>query len=183
MEEKKEGENLPAIFKHNRVSKRKKKSKLKQSENAHIITQTLKGVKQIDIAKELNVSRATVSMALKKFAPIFKELENVRDFQSVKADIIDAGLLTTLKSAVDEDKHKEARLGEVAKLLDVLHKASRLERNLSTENRATFVELNPVKTEEPSRLKNPRLISVIIGLLFHNDINTLSSPSHYEMMV
>ena len=120
---------------------RKKATKLSHKEHAHIVSQHLKGVRNVEIAREMNLSKGAITNVLKKFAPIFENLPDVRGFTKIRADIIDSVLLQTLKTATDKNKHEEARLGEVAKLIDTLHRASRLERGQSTENTSSFVEI------------------------------------------
>lgn len=133
------------------ASKRKPRQKLDDKQIAYIVEQHLKGQRNIQIAREMNISRSAITAVLKKFEPVFKELPNVPDFQAIKADVIDAATLKALKSAVSQEKHDEARLGEVAKMLDVLYKAGRLERGQSTSNVATsFVSLTPTKLVEDS---------------------------------
>lgn len=109
-------------------------NKLTQSELAMVVTDYARGLPQTEIAAKMGLSDSGVSQVLAKFAPMFAELGNVKEFREAKADVYDALQLQALKSMSDPDKHASATLRDLAVAADVLQRNSRLERGMSTNN-------------------------------------------------
>ena len=83
-----------------------------------------------EIAKELKVSRNTVSKALAKVSD-YKE--GIELFRKQRADILDEKQLLIL-DAIDAKKVSEAKLRDLAVAAGILFDKNRLERGLSTNN-------------------------------------------------
>lgn len=86
------------------------------------------------IAAKTGMSHHSVRAILKKFENVFKEIENVRDFRTVKAELLAASQLTVLKSAMNPAKLQKASFLSTLSGFEILNKAERLETGKSTEN-------------------------------------------------
>jgi len=102
--------------------------------HAMILDQTAKGLKPKVIAQEIGERDDYVREVIRKFKPVFKELENVPNYRSVKSDLLAAGQLVALKSAMSESKLKKASFASTLAGFEILNKAERLENNQTTEN-------------------------------------------------
>lgn len=113
--------------------------------NKKIIELKVKGVELPAIAAASGVSLATVKRTIQKFGAVFTELEQVQEFRAGKSDILDAALLTFLKSAVSRDKLDKASVNNLAYAARQVHDMGRLERGQSTANVSTnnYVRIVP----------------------------------------
>jgi len=107
------------------------------------------GVSIKDIATATRCPERTVQERLKMFAPMFQDLDKVKDFRGVKADILDAATLTFLKSSMSPDKLEKASVNNLAYAARQTFDMGRLERGLSTSNVSTrsFVEVTSLVHE------------------------------------
>jgi uncharacterized protein (DUF433 family) len=113
---------------------------------AKIVDLHARGVPPSDIAKTLGLARQSVDATLARWLPRLPNLRDVEAYRSVRADILSSCHETVIKSAMDPAKLDQARVGELAKLLHTVHQQERLERGLSTSNRA---EIRYTKIEIP----------------------------------
>jgi hypothetical protein len=90
-----------------------------------------------EIAKELKVSRNTVSKALDKVSDYKEEIEL---FRKHRGDILDEKQRLIL-SAIDSKKVGEAKLRDLAVSAGILFDKGRLERGLSTANLTSIVAI------------------------------------------
>lgn len=91
-----------------------------------------------EIAKVTGKSTKTVQSAINAFKPIFNELANVEEFRKVKPDILDAALLTFLKSAVQQEKLDKASVNNLAYAARQCFDMHRLQTGQSTSNTAVM---------------------------------------------
>jgi hypothetical protein len=103
---------------------------------AEIIEHRLRGLKETDIQRVVGCSQSTVNRTITKFKKVFKELENVEDYKTVKADLLSAAQIAALESAFSGNKLNKAGFLSTLQGFDILNKAERLERGQSTENLA-----------------------------------------------
>ena len=104
-----------------------------------VIELASKNVQVADIAEAVALPLNTVKRTLKKFLPLFKELENVVEFRDVKADILSAAQLAVLKSALSERKVDKAGFLSLVQGAEILNKMERLDQGKSTENVANSI--------------------------------------------
>lgn len=114
--------------------------KLTQAETAEVVSLHLKGADCPTIAKTIDSHRSTVNAAIKRFAPIFKELENTEDYQTLRGKILTASELGLLKLLADPGKQRDASLNNAAYAFRQVHDARRLNEGLSTSNVASQVK-------------------------------------------
>ena len=112
-------------------------TKLSQREIASAVIDYARGVEQREIAKKLGVGDSAVSMLLDKFKPAFQELVNVEEYRKVKGEILDSVQLAALKELSNPGRLEEAPVNQLAYVVDITGKHSRLEQGLSTSNVAT----------------------------------------------
>lgn len=74
----------------------------------------------------------TITRALEKYRPFFKELDEIKEFSLIKLDIFDAIEAKLLKSVTS--KVDEASLRDIAYTFKEIFQANRLSRDLSTAN-------------------------------------------------
>ena len=116
-------------------SKEKKKKRQSQaSKHALIIDMKLKGCGAPTIADAVNMPIGTVQSIIARFKPVFSEIENIGEYRASKADLLSAGQLAALKSALSGNKLAKAGFLSTLQGFDILNKAERLENNQSTEN-------------------------------------------------
>lgn len=111
-----------------RLYKNEEKKKIK------VLTLAAQGVSTNQIAERVGVSFSTVKRIIKQFTPIFKQLERVNDYRTVKADLLAAGQLAALESAMSPSKLEKASFISTLSGFEILNKAERLENNQSTNN-------------------------------------------------
>ena len=111
--------------------------KLTQGELAAVVIDYARGVEQRQIAQKFGVSDSAVTLILDKFKPAFQELQNVEEFRKAKADILDSVQLAALKHISNPDRLADAPINQLAYVVDIVGKHSRLEQGLSTSNVAT----------------------------------------------
>lgn len=122
----KPGTGIPRSIREKVAAKRK----------SEILELTAAGATVNQIAKATECSRVYVSKVRKQFKHIFKSLDKVENFRTVKSDILDAAQLEMLKSAVSPEKLKKAPLGQIAYSFRQFYDANRLEIGKSTQNTA-----------------------------------------------
>lgn len=87
-----------------------------------------------EIATTLGVSRDSVNRCIKRHEKWLKELKEVQDFKAVRADLLSAAQLATLKQMMASDTLKASSFQGLAIGLSKFHNIERLERGLSTSN-------------------------------------------------
>lgn len=112
----------------------KKSRKSIAAKHAVIIDLKLKGNEPSAIADVVNMPVESVRTVLKRFKPVFKELEGVSDYREGKSDLLAAGQIAALKSAFSESKLKKASFLSLITGFEKLNQAERLENNQSTAN-------------------------------------------------
>lgn len=120
------------------------RTRLTTKEMDTVIELVSKNVSTDVIANAINRETHVVTQILEKFKPLFLNLEKANDFKVIRENILNAGQLTVLKSALAQEKIDEAKFGELMKGFDILYKAERLETGKSTSNIITksFVDVN-----------------------------------------
>lgn len=121
-----------------------KKTYLSAREAALVVELGLKDTPQRAIAKAVGCNAATVSRYLKKFKKAFKHIDKIDEYREVKSQIIDSVAFETLKTMNNPSKLKKATFNNLAYGFDILNKASRLERNLSTANISSAIQFTGV---------------------------------------
>lgn len=101
---------------------------------AKILELAAKNIMPSDIAEAVNLPINTVKNTLKRFASVFPALEQVTEFRDVKADILSAGQLVALKSALSEKKVDRASFLSLIQGAEIMNKMERLDLGKSTEN-------------------------------------------------
>lgn len=114
------------------VCKDKKMSQA--ARHAAIIDLTHRGNAPSMVAAALSMPVGTVKSIIKRFKPIFKELEAVEDYRSVKADLLSAAQLSALKSAMSPSKLRKSSFLATIQGFKILNNAERLENDQSTAN-------------------------------------------------
>lgn len=94
----------------------------------------LKGASTADVVAATGVHERSVWHMMQRFKKMFKDLENVDEYEMSRSKLLSSAEFTVLKSLLSEDKIASARLGELSKAFHVLHTSNRLERGLSTSN-------------------------------------------------
>lgn len=118
-------------------SKRDRKPRLSaDSKRLKVIEMTVKGISPAEIGRAIAMPESTVKDIIKRFQPVFNELENASDYRKVKSDILAAGQLAALKSAFSGNKLAKAGFLSTLQGFEILNKAERLESGQSTENHA-----------------------------------------------
>lgn len=102
--------------------------------DARILLLSAQGVKGKDIAILTDTPESTVSNVIKRFKPVFKQLDRVEDFELVKSNILSSMQLAALESAMNPQKLAKSSFLASVKGAAELQRMQRLERNQSTEN-------------------------------------------------
>lgn len=87
-----------------------------------------------EIALHFSCSRQAVHQALRRFLHVLDHPEAIKAFEDSKAALLTVVEMKLLESLVDKDKLSKASLNNVAYAYDQIHKANRLEQDLSTSN-------------------------------------------------
>ena len=103
---------------------------------AQVVALRARGIPSAIVGRELGISTSAVTRITSHFNGLLQELNSVQEFREKKGEILEAGQIRVLKSLLDEAKISSANLTQTARAFEVLHKASRLEANQSTDNRA-----------------------------------------------
>lgn len=106
---------------------------------AKILELAAKNLLPEDIAKACNLPESTVRGTIKRFESIFPALAEVKDYRDVKADILSAGQLMALKSALSGNKLDKSSFLSTLMGFEILNKAERLDLGKSTENHAHLI--------------------------------------------
>lgn len=90
------------------------------------------------IRKQAVMAKTDVSIPFNTFArkyfPILSQLEDIQLYRIHKSEILSGAQKTILKFALSEEKLKKATFLQLCQGFEILNKAERLERNLSSEN-------------------------------------------------
>jgi len=116
--------------------KRKKKPshEVQNRRKAKVVDLALSGMLPDEIAKITGLTRNQTRDIIEKFEPIFKRLPDVDAYRSKKADLLAAGQLAVLESALSGNKLAKAGFLPTLQGFDILNKAERLDRDQSTDN-------------------------------------------------
>lgn len=134
----------------------KKKSRsyyVKQAEKTKrkvkVLELSLKGLEPAVIARATMQDVSTVNRTLTQFKGVFKELENVKEFQVNKGALLDAATLAFLKKALSEKALDKCGSNHLAFAAKTTFDMGRLERGQSTANIAHchFTKVNPTDLE------------------------------------
>lgn len=120
-----------------RHNSKRPRGPLTQTEIATAIDMDMKGVQRAKIARAIGVKQSTITEALKRFAPIFKNLEKLDDYRRVRSNLLESAELMCLESVMNEEKHEKASLNNAAYALSQVNGIRRLEQGLSTSNKAS----------------------------------------------
>lgn len=102
-----------------------------------------RGLTTEDIQKVTNLPISSINSIRCELAELLTELGKIEDYRAIRRDLLDATHIRLLKSINDPEKIAKANLYQLAYASESLYKQSRLEANLSTENRAvTFMSVN-----------------------------------------
>lgn len=129
-----------------RGDKPKPRKHLTDTQKAEILSYAAKELPVRAISDIVGVSKSRVQDLIKRFKPVFHNIERIDDFRTVKSDILAASQLTVLESAFTGNKLRKASFLATIKGFAELNKAERLERNESTENIAHRF-IGPTSTE------------------------------------
>lgn len=110
-----------------------------QKKTERMMQLAVMGLNSAEIGRVIDVPERTVRGRLERFKHVFDELENVKDFDEAKSDILKAVQLTCLKSAISKDKLERSSTLQCMQSFDIANKSARLENDLSTENIATNI--------------------------------------------
>lgn len=114
-----------------------------------ILELATKNVPVADIAKATHIPASTVKHSIKRYSKIFKEIQNVPEYESSKHKFLSAAEMTCLKSLMDPKKQKAATLNNVAYAFRQVYDANRLQRGLSTSNlRSEMVQFTVVSLQD-----------------------------------
>ena len=100
-----------------------------------IVELALKGTPQEVIAEAYGITTGTVNVITSKFRNLITELQNVQDFKLMRRNILDAAHCRLLESVIDPEAIADANLRDRAWAAESIYKQSRLESNLSTDNK------------------------------------------------
>lgn len=109
-----------------------------------------RGYSQKQVAEQLNTSVPAIKSLLRRFKRAFPELQNVDAFIAGKNTLYEATELHALKSINRKlsEGIEDIKLGEIAKTLQVVHSANRLNRDLSTANVSQQVKVSFTKLDD-----------------------------------
>lgn len=82
----------------------------------------------------------------RKYFPVLQQLQEVQEFRTLKEDILTAGQIAVLKTALSEKKLEKASFYQLIQGFEILNKIERLETNKSTSNIA--INLGNIGVEE-----------------------------------
>lgn len=133
---------------------RKKGSKVqsqavKPRQLATLLEYTAKGLPIEQAARAAKMPPSTAHRVVKRYAGWIQDLDEIKDFESVRSQILTAGEMRLLESMLRDDKLEKASVNNVAYALRQVHDMRRLHQGLSTANVATQrVEVSiPKKTD------------------------------------
>lgn len=124
----------------NQTAGGKYRRRLTRREEAKVLSYSQRGVEQKDIATAMGVSVDCIERTVKSFAPVIKNLEEIRDFRNSRADLFDAAQMTFLRSAINAAERLDTPLNHASSALKNAYLMSRLERGLSTDNKSVRSE-------------------------------------------
>lgn len=130
----------------------RKKGSLRGAKHLKILELRQRGIKLVDIAKQLETDPAHVSRVLKKWEKNLPGLKTVGAFKEARANILGAAHEKVLNFMTKDSTLKGARAGELAKIADVVYRQERLETGQSTSNKA---EIRYTKVLLPDTGKPP----------------------------
>ncbi len=114
--------------------KTRTREKLVAKDYAEILDLNARGLNHSQIGGALGIKMRSVQSVLRNFRGVFKEIDNVPNYRTVKADLLSAAQLTVLKSAMSESKLRKASFITCMQGFKILNEAERLENNQSTAN-------------------------------------------------
>jgi len=104
--------------------------------HSRILSLRAKGYTHAEIAKAVDSDGAHVGRVLQKWAQRLPNLANTNEFRDVRSRVLTAGHEKVLEFITRDATLERARPGELAKIADVVYRQERLERDLSTDNKA-----------------------------------------------
>lgn len=114
---------------------RKKKftsSQLGAKRVSEILVAAGQGVPHVTIAAQHKITKQAVSVILQRFEPVFQRLRDVKDYRTVKSELLSASELVILESLLDRDAIEGANLYQRAMAFKILDNTNRLERGQAT---------------------------------------------------
>lgn len=127
-------DNTITIEEKPKGKKKKVSHEVQNRRKAKVVDLALSGMLPDEIAKITGLTRSQTRDIIEKFEPIFKRLPDVDAYRSKKADLLAAGQLAVLESALSGNKLAKAGFLPTLQGFDILNKAERLDRDQSTEN-------------------------------------------------
>jgi predicted DNA-binding protein YlxM (UPF0122 family) len=91
-----------------------------------------------ELGERYGVTKQAVHQALRKFSIIIDRPESIGDFNAVRSDVLTAVEFKLIESLLDQEKHKDASLNNVAYAYQTIFHANRLEKGESTNNISLF---------------------------------------------
>lgn len=109
-----------------------------------------RGLTTEDIHKVTKLPMGSIDVIKCELYELLGELNKVQEYRAIRRDILDAGHIKLLKSMFEPERLAKANLYQLAYASEILYKQSRLESNLSTENRSvSFMNVNGDKYRNP----------------------------------
>ena len=118
------------LLKAKPINKRQTQDKRK----AKAIELLAKEIPVADVVRVTGIPYNTVKAIKLKFLPIFKKINDVQNYRNLKADILAAGQVAALESAMSPSKLAKASFVSTLQGFKILNEAERLENNQSTSN-------------------------------------------------
>lgn len=128
----------PSKAKSRAWRKEKFRTPANKMEVAKVLDLHHKGVTQKEIAHIIGRSRSLVKGTITRFEKVFKHLPNVEHYESHRAKLLGAAEMAVLERVAKQGVIAKADLKDAAYAFEKLHRAGRLERNLSTTNMASL---------------------------------------------
>ena len=108
-------------------------------QDLEILRLSIARVSQSKISESVGVSPATIYRRLAHTSKFLKSLEETEQFEAVRSKMLSAAEYKFLETALDEDRLAASSLRDAAYAYNIVHKSNRLERGLSTANKAVKV--------------------------------------------
>lgn len=136
---------LPVRRKGRKKGTKVKQQGIKPRQMSKLLECTAKGMPVEQAARAAKLPPSTAHRALQRYAGWLQELDEVKDFEATRNQLLSAGELRVFKSMMTGDKIEKASFNNLAYGLRQIHDMRRLEQGLSTANHAhqhTKVEIS-----------------------------------------
>lgn len=123
------------------TKKRGVKKKTTVQDDIRMLQMAVAGVPKTDIARVFQVNEKTIYRRLQDRGKWLKDIEEVTDYEDIRSKVLSSAETKVLEIAMSNDKLSEAKFSELVNGFKEIHKANRLERNLTTDNQAIKVQM------------------------------------------